>query len=362
MVAKQVAHFEGEAYHNFIIHITNTQTRVGYVAALKSFLKFCQTESPDDLLFNGDIKTIQNTVSRFLIHLQAEGFSPATGSHHLAALKFFYTMNDLTSINWKKVSKVKAKPRRVANDRPYNTNEIAKMLEKADHRGRIAILLMASTGMREGAINTLKIAHLERIQDIYKIIVYKNDPEEYITFCSPECAKAIDDYLGYRKRYGEIIKPYSPLIREQFDKNDQIQAANPKAIGEGSIKSIIYRAINDAGLREKKNIVKGQPKFLHEVMQSHGLRKFFESQVVDAGMDLFYAELLMGHKNGLAMQSYVKPTISQMLERYMQTVDSITINEENKLRREVQTLKIEKSKMERLEQKIAEFDRVLGLS
>lgn len=90
--------------------------------------------------------------------------------------------------------------RKVANDRPYTVEEISKMLEKVDQRGRVVILLMASSGMREGAIHSLKMAHLERIQEVYKITVYKNDPEEYITFCSPECVKAIDDYLAYRER------------------------------------------------------------------------------------------------------------------------------------------------------------------
>lgn len=81
--------------------------------------------------------------------------------------------------------------RKVANDRPYTVEEISKMLEKVDQRGRVVILLMASSGMREGAIHSLKMAHLERIQEVYKITVYKNDPEEYITFCSPECVSRI---------------------------------------------------------------------------------------------------------------------------------------------------------------------------
>jgi integrase len=153
--------------------------------------------------------------------------------------------------------------------------------------------------MREGAIHSLKLAHFERIKDVYKIIVYKNEPDEYVTFCSIECAKAIDDYLEYRKRYGEIIKPSSPLIREQFDKNNTEQAANPKNVKVGAIKNIIYHAINDSGLREKKNVIKGQKRELHEVMQSHGLRKFFENKVVGAGTDLFTAEYVMGHKGGL---------------------------------------------------------------
>src|SRR5215211_5076916 len=78
----------------------------------------------------------------------------------------------------------------------------------------------------------LVVGHLEKMQqEVYKITVYKNHKEEYITFCSPECVKAIDDYLAYRERYGEKLKSFSPLIREQFDKTDAEAAANPKSVG-----------------------------------------------------------------------------------------------------------------------------------
>jgi integrase len=101
-------------------------------------------------------------------------------------------MNDVIAINGGKISKVLPEFRKVANDRPYSLAEISRLLEKVDHRGRIIILLMASSGMREGAIHSIKLSDIATLQDIYKITVYKNDPAEYYTFCSPECTKTID--------------------------------------------------------------------------------------------------------------------------------------------------------------------------
>jgi hypothetical protein len=117
--------------------------------------------------------------------------------------------------------------------------------------------------------------------------------------------------LEYRKRYGEVLNPSAPILRQRFNKLDPVDSANSKVMGKGAIQDIIYRAINDCGLREKRNLVNGEKRILHEVMQSHGLRKFFNTQVVMAGMPVLYAKMLMGHKSGLAMQSYVKPTVSQ---------------------------------------------------
>lgn len=244
-MTQQVA-VEGQAYHNFLKYVTNPYTRINYISRLKVFLKYCQTDNADDLLFNGNTNLIQTRISDFLIHSQSEGFSSSTVTGYLTSIKFFYEINDITTLNWKKIARIKKSYRREANDRPYVTFEIAKLLEKCDHRGRVVILLMASSGMREGAIHSIRLAHLERIDNdnIYKITVYKNDPEEYTTLCSPECVKAIDDYLDYRKHCGEILKPSSPLIREQFNKLNPEAAANPRNVKECCIKGIIYRAIN----------------------------------------------------------------------------------------------------------------------
>lgn len=48
-------------------------------------------------------------------------------------------------------------------------------------------------------------------------------------------------------------------------------------------------------------------------------------------------ELLMGHTIGIS-SNYYKPTESQLLEDYLKAVDLLTINEENKLKKEVANL------------------------
>lgn len=49
--------------------------------------------------------------------------------------------------------------------------------------------------MRIGALQNIKVGDLEKIDDIYKIIVYAGDKEEYFTFSTPECAKEIDNVV-----------------------------------------------------------------------------------------------------------------------------------------------------------------------
>ena len=220
------------AYRNFLIHIRNSQTRTNYEGRLRKYLQYCQTDNYDDLLYGGDIQKIQERIEDFLVHIQNPDYHirPGTVAYYLVAIRFFYTMNDIV-VNWKKIAKVLPAPRKATEDRPYTVAEISKLLEKCDQRGRVVILLMCSSGMREGAIAPIKLAHIQKMDEVYKISVYKNDPEEYTTFCSPECAKAIDDYLSYRQRYGETLQPSAPLIRQVFNKINPIDSAKPKPLG-----------------------------------------------------------------------------------------------------------------------------------
>ena len=97
--------------------------------------------------------------------------------------------------------------RKVRKDRAYTHQEISKMLENADSRLRVVILLLASSGMRIGAICQLKLKHVQN----YQITAYEKTKEEYFTFVTSECKKAMDDYLDMRARYGEKLGDDSPF-------------------------------------------------------------------------------------------------------------------------------------------------------
>ena len=112
-------------------------------------------------------------------------------------------MNDVV-LNWKNLKKFikcdKTNNSINGKDRGYEHIEIQKILEFSDQRLKTAFLVLASTGIRIGALQTVRIGDLERIDNLYKIIVYRGDKEEYFTFTTPECAKAIDTYLDFRKK------------------------------------------------------------------------------------------------------------------------------------------------------------------
>jgi site-specific recombinase XerD len=90
-------------------------------------------------------------------------------------------------------------------DRSYTHQEISKILQVCDLRMKVVILLMASSGCRVGALPSLKLRNLEKIDTVYKITMYEGSKESYYTFTSPECTSFIDSYLEFRENNGEKL-------------------------------------------------------------------------------------------------------------------------------------------------------------
>jgi integrase len=127
-------------------------------------------------------------------------------SGNCAALRHFYDMNDVV-LNWRKLTRFQnggIPETSRAKDRAYTLEEIQTMLEAGatNTRTRAIILLLASTGIRIGAVHPLRLRNLGKVDGygLYKITIYENTSEEYITFCTPEAARAIESYLELRGR------------------------------------------------------------------------------------------------------------------------------------------------------------------
>jgi integrase len=175
--------------------------------------------SLDDLL-SIPVKTIEEHIIDYLVGNKSYIGKRMT----INALKKFYEMNDVI-LNWKKISQYIGEYQRVSRDRAISDKEIKTLVDSADLRMKVILLLMASSGMRIGAIPDLKLKHVSG----NKITVYKNTIEEYYTFITGECRQVLDAYLDYRTRSGEKLNPDSPLVRKQFDINDLEQVRKHSA-------------------------------------------------------------------------------------------------------------------------------------
>ncbi len=147
---------------------------------------------------------VQNCIIKYVMSMREKGLSSNSIQGRLNAIFHFYSMNDVV-LNKKKIKMFKGEFSRKSVDRSYTHQEISKILQVCDLRMKVVILLMASSGMRVGAIPSLKMRNLEKIKDVYKVTVYEGSKESYYTFTSPECTSFIDSYLEFRENNGEKL-------------------------------------------------------------------------------------------------------------------------------------------------------------
>ena len=231
----------------------------------------------------------------------------------------------------------------------YSQSQIQKMLDIADERMRAVILLLCTSGQRIGSLPNLSVRSLKEVGDLYKITVYENEPEEYITFCTPECRKiGIDPYLQMRERYGETFDKSSPLIREQFDKKDQFAIAHPRRVKEPALARKLVDLSEAAGIRTRIQLTEGQmaASVRKDVPVCNGFRRFFSTQLVNANLITEHRWLLEGHNLKANDSSYVHVSEQELMIQYEKAIDYLTISEENRLRKKVEKLEVEKNQLE----------------
>jgi primosomal protein N' len=75
----------------------------------------------------------------------------------------------------------------------------------------------------------------------------------------------------------------------------------------------------------------------NELHPCHSLRIFAVTNMQRSKVDKTIREMLVGHSTGLD-KSYYKPQDEEILAEYLKAVDSLTINNENKLKKQVKEL------------------------
>jgi hypothetical protein len=95
---------------------------------------------------------------------------------------------------------------------------------------------------------------------------------------------------------------------------------------------IIAKALHVQGIRNE--LLEGENR--HEFKTVHGFRKYFKT-ICEQYMKPANVEILMGHSIGIS-DSYYRPKESELLNDYLCAVDALTLDEENRLKRQVSEL------------------------
>jgi integrase len=314
--------------------LKSKSTLIGYTIHLSLFCKFHNTD-PDQLiqLNTGELKIM---VLNYIIHLKKiakhSAGKPRKGQLsvnsvklYLKGVKSFLEFNEM-ALPWKKIAKFY--PDDVTNSyRSYTKEEIKKLLSVADPRDRCIILLMASSGIRVGAIQTLKVKSIKRLDgDVGIVTVYPESKDSvYATLVTPEFLNSLDEYLKYRKSQGEKVSAESWLIRDKFATFSN-KTNKPIPPSDRSIRKQMRFLIMKAGLP------------LEDLQPDHSLRKFFNTALMNSDVAYTFKELLMGHSVKLDNVYYDRDnekSQQKILLEYMKAIDALTINDEYRLKKKI---------------------------
>jgi hypothetical protein len=267
-----------------------------------------------------------------------------TVRNYYKASKLFCIMNDI-NLNWLKITKGLPKVKYYSDDRAPTVEEIKHLTEYPDRRIKPIIYTMISSGIRIGAWDYLKWKHVKPIKNekndvlAAKLSVYVGDVEEYYSYITPEAYISLNEWMQYRKTYGEKVSGESWLMRDIWQTSERSYGAtfgvaeNPRRLNSSGLKSLLERAIRAQGLWQP--LTDGRKR--REWKGAHGFRKYFKTQAEQV-MKTINVEFCMRHKSDKLQKAYYKPTEKEVLSDYLKAIDLLTINEDNRLKKRVQEL------------------------
>jgi len=328
--------------------LKNPYTRDPYERRLINFLEFIGNMTPDEFVSLAKNQVTASEAEKKIISFISKEndrkengeITASTVGNALKAVRTLLEMNDVTYFNWKRIKRILPKARKYALDRNPTTEEIRDIVNVADLRGKPLTLLFTSSGIREGAMEGLKVRDYTRIDrqtgqkisyknqeamttTLGRLVVYNGEPERYVTFTTSECCDAIDKYLEFRAEHGEVITDSSPLFRDKFDPV-QGQYGHGKKNSKELVIPMTPHSIRQYYNRLLFSIwIRNEPKRRHE-FSVNGFRKYFKTMAEQAGMAPINVEILMGHSVGIS-DSYYRPTEQSLREDYLKAVDKLTV-------------------------------------
>ena len=305
-------------------------TKDTYGKKYRQFLRFLKMSDSE---FASQVKKNPEFVEKSLRRYSEENKDKVSGSTIRGlrdSVRFFLKMRNLDGeVNWDRLNYLIPHSRKIGKDRAPSIEEVRKIVSNSDTRLKAVILIMASSGIRVGAFDSLNWGDVKPIIEEgvpagARLTAYRGERDEYQTFITPECYETLAEYRKQREKFGEVINDNSPLIREALNTRllmgeETPKLVKPKRISSKSIKNEIGHLLWKIGLRSEK-------KRVQEFKLAHGFRKFFKSRCELAGVKTLNVEILMGHQVGLS-SSYYKPTAEELFEDYRKAIPHLTISE-----------------------------------
>jgi len=178
--------------------------------------------------------------------------NPNTIPTYYFPIQTFLETNDI-DLKWKKIRRLfPAKVKKTGRE-AWSTQDIKIMLGSVINiRNRALLLFLASSGIRIGAIEEIRMGNLiDMPLGCKAVLVYEDSTEEYWTFITPEASEILEKYLAKRKSDGVTIETVRLAIR--FHKKSKNWYGKRNALMLDDDEQCTWRKMTDEEL-EKYNL------------------------------------------------------------------------------------------------------------
>jgi len=359
-------------------------TRYGYGKSVKRFVDFFEAETPQkaiDKLLGQTRPQRTEVIDSFIARLLDEGMNTSTIVQLIrGGFKKWLTLNKV-EIDWPKIqAEILPGEEIIVSDRMPTKEELKQLLNVGSLRDRVIILVLTSSGLRVGALATLTLGDVQLEEETPRIVV-KREPgrkisrkmKGFATFITPEAKNILLQYIKHRQSLGEKITEASPLITSEREEE------LGKFLNSHYLSNHWRRLLKRAHLATKNG---GPWNDIH----LHTLRKYFDTQCINAGVKSPYKEFWMGHIGKHLAESYFRGEVETHVAEYQKAipylsiiapgrqdykalVEKVRFLEENGKRKDEQIEKLRaqlvektavgESKIQLVEKKIAEIEKLV---
>ncbi len=271
--------------------------------ALRNLGHYCElTETtPKEILNRARIneKDFRYEFTDFVRKLEKEGKAGSYIARFKKVILSWLKFNDIRLQLTVNISGENETPT-IANERVPSREELARIMRKATSRGRVAIAIMAFSGLRPeslgdyegtdglrlGDLKELKLSDEIQFDKIPVTVMVKSKlskaRHQYFSFIGEEGATYIKEYLEERRKQGEELTYESPLL--QFD----VRGVKKNAFLRTTLVTRdIREAIEAAGLKMRPYVLRAYFSTALDIAESKGL------------ISHPWRQFIMGHKGDI---------------------------------------------------------------
>jgi site-specific recombinase XerD len=257
-----------KAEHELKLRNYSPKTKKSYLACLKEYFKFLA--KPKNIR---GLKTSTDKVKKFLLAQQALGKSPQTINLYLNAIRFFY--RDILKANEKIDLKFVKRSKKLPV--VFSKKEIERIINICkNEKHRLLIALSYGAGLRISEAVNLKVYDL----DLNELVIHlkgAKGKKDRITLLPQRIASDLKDFLVNREPADYVFKS------ERGGK-----------LAERTASKIFKDILKKAGIKKPATF--------------HSLRHSFATHLLENGVDVRYAQELLGHQNIRTTQIYARVT------------------------------------------------------